>query len=450
MNSKIFRSILLVSLIVFLSSLLFIMGSLHSYFTSVQQNQLKIEAQLAAAGVSLLGEEYLKNFDEESFRLTWIAEDGTVLYDNKSPSGGMENHLEREEIKEAFESGYGESKRYSDTLSERLLYSATLLPDGSVLRVSNAQSAIWLLMLGFTHQIILVIGIALVLSLILAFQLSKRITEPINRIDPNEPEQYIGKEEYKEIEPLLERMDQLQKKAKKNQAELENMSKIRQDFTANVSHELKTPLQAISGCAELLEQGMVKEEDIPAFAGKIRMESQRMTNLVEDIIHLTELDSGGRDYRREIIDLKRVAENAVSSLRPIAEECGIQLTLVGESAEMMGFPDVLYSIVFNLCDNAIKYNRSGGKVEVRVENGPSFASLSVKDTGIGIPEECRERIFERFYRIDKSRSKEVGGTGLGLSIVKHGAIIHDATVQVESVPDCGTEFFLDFPKAFSG
>ncbi len=314
MTNKISKSILYASMLVFLATMVIILGSLYSYFTGVQQSQLKIETKLAAQGVTLSGAEYLDAFDDERYRITWIASDGTVLYDNKASSAGMENHLEREEIKEALRDGYGESKRYSSTLSERLLYSAMLLPDGSVIRLSHMQNTIWSLILGFSQPICIVGAIVIVLSYILASRLSRMITAPINSINPDRPEDYIGKEDYREIDPLLRKMRQQQLRIKSDQEELEKTSRIRQEFTANVSHELKTPLHTISGYAELLEQGLVREEDIAPFAGKIRQESTRVSKLVEDIIDLTKLDVGGKDLVRETVDLFQIAQNAVDSL----------------------------------------------------------------------------------------------------------------------------------------
>ena len=336
--------------------------------------------------------------------------------------------------------------RYSNTLSDKKLYSAIRLSDGSVLRLSIVQMAVWTLLLGFAQPICLVILIAFVLSFVLASRLTKRILNPINSIDPDNPMQHINEEEYKEIAPLLQRIQFQNEQLKRDQKEIEKAALIRQEFTANVSHELKTPLHAISGYAELLENEMVKEEDIKPFAGKMREEATRMTKLVEDIIDLTKLDNGGIEMKWEDCDLYRIAENAVDSLEAPATALDVEVTVDGSEAPIRAIPQLLYSIVYNLCDNGIKYNHSGGKVVVDVQQTPHNTVLRVKDTGIGIPEESRERIFERFYRVDKSRSKEVGGTGLGLSIVKHAVLVHGGKIEVNSEVGKGTEFIVSLPN----
>lgn len=446
MNKKIFNAIWIVAIVVFLASLTFIMGVSYSYFSGVQLKQLKAEAELASQGVTMSGLDYLNSLEAKDYRITWIASDGMVLFDNEADTNDMENHLEREEIREALADGYGESVRYSNTLSDKQLYSAIRLSDGSVLRLSNVQMAVWTLLFGFAQPICFVILIAFVLSLVLASRVSKRILEPINSINPDDPMQHIDEEEYREIAPLLRRIQSQNEQLKQDQKEIEKAALIRQEFTANVSHELKTPLHAISGYAELLENEMVKEEDIKPFASKIRGESSRMTKLVEDIIDLTRLDNGGDEMKWEDCDLYRIAENAVDSLEVAATALGVEVTVDGSDATIRAIPQLIYSIVYNLCDNAIKYNHSGGSVQVRVQQTSYNIVLSIKDTGIGIPEESRERIFERFYRVDKSRSKEVGGTGLGLSIVKHAVIIHNGKIEVKSKLGEGTEMIVTLPK----
>ena len=446
MSKKIFRSIWFVTLIVFLASLLLIMGALYSYFSGVQRSQLRSQTHLAAQGVQRCGKDYFTDLAADDFRMTWIAADGSILYDTDANADQMENHLQRAEVKEALRDGFGESSRYSSTLSEKQLYAAQRLSDGSVLRLSVVQATVWMLFLGFVQPICIVILLALLLSFLLASRLSKRIMEPFNAIDPEHPAEYLDKEEFREIAPLLHKLDRQQRQLHRDREELEKTSQIRQEFTANVSHELKTPLHAISGYAELLENGMVRPEDIQSFASKIRSQSQRMTKLVEDTIDLTRLDCGGSDMHWEEVDLYRVAENAVDSLEIAAQAANVTITLQGGSAMLRGVAPVLYSMVYNLCDNALKYNHGGGSVTVTVEDLLSKVRLSVADTGIGIPKEHQSRIFERFYRVDKSHSKEVGGTGLGLSLVKHAAQIHHASIQLDSEPDKGSVFTITFPK----
>ena len=446
MNKKIFNAIWIVAIMVFLASLLCIMSVSYTYFSGVQTKQLRNETELAAQGVAMSGLDYLSHLDTRDYRVTWISSDGTVLYDNAANTDEMENHLEREEIKEALTEGYGESVRFSNTLSDKQLYSALRLPDGSVLRLSIVQMAVWTLLFGFAQPICFVILIASVLSLVLASRLTKKILEPINGIDPDDPLRHINEEEFREIAPLLRRIQSQNDQLKRDQKEIEKAALIRQEFTANVSHELKTPLHAISGYAELLENEMVKEEDVKPFAGKIREESTRMTKLVEDIIDLTRLDNGGGEMKWEICDVFRIAENAVDSLEAEATALGVEVTVDGSDASIRAIPQLIYSIIYNLCDNAIKYNHCGGSVRVRVSQTSYNTVLSVKDTGIGIPEESTERIFERFYRVDKSRSKEVGGTGLGLSIVKHAVMIHNGKIEVKSKLGEGTEMIVTIPN----
>ena len=449
MSKKIFHSVSVLALSILFASLVVILGVTYSYFSSVFLRQLKIETELAARGVELCGLSYLEQAEHEEHRITWIAADGSILYDNEADSLAMENHLAREEVAAALQNGYGESDRYSKTLSERQFYVAELLSDGTILRLAGTQSSIWTLFFGFGQHISAVILLALFLSLIIASRLAKKIVEPINRIDPDAPLDYLENEEYEEIEPLLRRMSVQQADIRRSQSELEKASQIRQEFTANASHELKTPLHTILGYAELLDNNMVKAEDIPLFAGKIRREAQRLTQLVEDIIDLSLLDSGAGELQRQELDLFHIAKNAVDSVQFYAEEQQVALTLQGESARMNGIPQILYSMIYNLCDNAIKYNHSGGKAEISVHDEGDAVKLCVSDTGIGIPPEYQSRIFERFFRVDKSHSREIGGTGLGLSIVKHGALIHGAKITVESIVRYGSSFTILFPKKSS-
>lgn len=445
MNKKIFNAICLVAIAVFFVTLTFIMGVAYDYFTQMQQNQLRSETQLAARGVTLSGEAYFDTLEVSGYRMTWIDSEGTVLYDSAADSATMENHLQRQEVRQALAEGYGQSSRYSSTLAEKQLYSAQRLEDGTVLRLSIVQMSLWTLVLGLSRPICIVIFLTLIFSMLLASRIAKLIVEPINAIDLDNPRQYYGEEKYLEVEPLLRRIANQQEQLKQDREQIEKASLIRQEFTANVSHELKTPLHAISGYAELLENGMVRPEDVKPFAGKIRSESARMTQLVEDIINLTKLDNGGAETDWEDCNLCRIAENAVDSLQSTAAQEGVKLHFTGENAILRGVPQTLYSIVYNLCDNAIKYHRPHGEVWVSVFPTGAEIILRVKDNGIGIPQECQDRIFERFYRVDKSRSKEVGGTGLGLSIVKHAVLVHHGSIRVISAPNQGAEFVVTLP-----
>lgn len=445
MNRKIFKAIWMVAITVFLASLSFLMGITYDYFSQVQRAQLRAETQLAARGVALSGQAYFEGLAAGSCRMTWISPDGTVLYDSDADSGKMENHLQRQEVKEALHSGFGESSRYSNTLADKQLYAAQRLEDGSVLRLSIVQMSVWTLLLGFLRPICIVVCIALILSMVLASRLAKRIVEPINTIDLDHPAAYTHSENYREVAPLLRRLAHQQEQLKQDKEQIEKASLIRQEFTANVSHELKTPLHVISGYAELLENGIARPEDVGPFAEKIRAEASRMTKLVEDIIDLTKLDGGGGEMVWEHCDLYRIAENAVDALEAAAAKEAVALSLTGESTPIYGVPQLLYSIVYNLCDNAVKYHQPNGRVWVCISREGDSAILTVRDNGIGIPKECQDRIFERFYRVDKSRSKEVGGTGLGLSIVKHAVLIHQGSIHVVSGPGKGSEFRVMFP-----
>ena len=550
MTQKIFRSICLACLAVFLSSLVLIMGALYGYFSRTQLRQLQVETALAAQGVSRDGADYFDRLDVSGLRFTWIAADGSVLYDSASDSSAMENHLEREEIQQALSTGTGTSTRYSSTLLERLLYAAQRLPDGTVLRLASSQYSVVTITLGTLQPILLVAVIAVVLALVLASRLSKRLVRPLNELDLDDP---LSNDCADELAPLLRRIDSQQRQLRAQQSQLrqrreeftavtnnmsegllllsakgavlsinpaaarllgtdkdcvgqdllsvnrslelqnliaqaragrraeavlplsagsyqidanpvvsdgavsgvavlmfdvterESAEQMRREFTANVSHELKTPLHSISGCAELLLNGMVKSEDVERFSRQIYTEAQRMITLVDDIIRLSRLDEGAEGMQWETVDLFSLAEDTVRRLSSTAQGADVSLTLTGEGVSIRGIPQLLEGIVYNLCDNAIKYNRPGGSVTVNVRRVPGYVQLSVADTGIGIPPEHQGRVFERFYRVDKSHSKEVGGTGLGLSIVKHAARIHNAQLDLRSTPGEGTTITVRFP-----
>ncbi len=444
MRNRIFRSICLITFIVLAITLVFVLGGSYQYYSGVQEKQLKNELEMIADGTENAGLDY---FNDDliiaDIRVTWISKDGTVIFDNASKAEAMENHLERPEIKDAMETGYGESSRNSSTLFQRQVYYAKLLQDGSVVRVSENQMTVISLLLGLIQPIGLAIVIILIMAFVIASNVSKKIVEPINNVNLDNPQET---KTYSELQPLLTRLSIQQLQLKKDKEELKKTEQIRQEFTSNVSHELKTPLHAISGYAELIKSGLAAEEDIKPFASKIYDESIRLNQVVEDVIDLSRLDAGALNLSGEETDLYWVAENAIQSLESFSQEKGVKITLSGEHAVFHGVTNLLYSIVYNLCDNAIKYNREGGEVNVNVRDDENEVILSVTDTGIGIPQEHLDRIFERFYRVDKSHSKEVGGTGLGLSIVKHAVSIQKGEIKVSSDVGEGTTFTVTLPK----
>ena len=546
MTKRVFRSIFLASLAVLLAAVVLILGALYTYFSDVQAEQLRLQTALVAHALETEGVSYFDDLDTSDRRITWIAADGTVLYDSRSDSGVMENHLEREEVKAALATGSGTSFRYSDTLMERYIYTAQRLSDGTVLRLSAAQNTVPHLVLGVVKPIILVIGIAVALSALLAGQLTKNIVAPLNELNLDDP---LSNREYVEIQPLLRRLDSQQVQLRAQSQELRQKQKefntvtrslseglvllnssgtvlsinpaatrlleitpnclgadfgvanrntaisaltgekaeenvaltggeylaaaspvksdgavsgvvlllfdvtqkqkaeaLRREFTANVSHELKTPLHAISGYAELMKDGLVPPEDTRHFGEKIYSEAQRMIDLVEDTLRLSRLDEGAADMQWAPIDLYETAKSAMQELTAPAELKNVSIQLEGKKTVIQGIPQLVSGIVFNLMDNAVKYNKDGGLVIVRLGEEKGQAVLTVTDTGIGISPEHQERVFERFYRVDKSHSKEIGGTGLGLSIVKHAVAYHHGTIALKSEVGKGTEIAVRFPQ----
>lgn len=554
MTKRIFRSICLVAFSVFTASILLFMFVLYQYFSEVQVNQLRMQTNLAAQGTVNEGEKYFEGLDVRDYRITWIDADGTVLYDSRSKPDEMENHFEREEIRQALSKGVGESARYSATLMERSIYCARLLPDGTILRLSIAQNTLLTLLIRMFWPICIIFAVAVILSLILASRLSKGIVKPLNELNLDNPAENDG---YDELAPLLQRIalqqhqirqqsDELRKKQSEFETvttgmaegivllndnkiilginpaavwlfdtdnscvgkcilsvnhslelqeilreaeagrhaerimelgngryqldvspvladglvsgivllmldvtEKERSEQMRREFTANVSHELKTPLHTISGCAELLVNGMVKQEDITKFSAQIYAEAQRMIHLIEDIIRLSHLDEGADGMKHEKVNLYALAEDTIQTLLTEAKASGIEIRLCGNPAFVYGIKQLIQEIIYNLCDNAVKYNCQGGSVCVTVKEEENGVRLLVSDTGIGIPAEYQDRIFERFYRVDKSHSKEIGGTGLGLSIVKHAAKLHNAEIGLESSIGRGTTFSIYFPNGSS-
>lgn len=549
MTKKIFKSILIVAGTVLLASIVIIMGCLYEYFSNIQKDKLADELDIAASAVELYGTDYLKNIDSERYRITWIQADGKVIYDTQAGADSMENHADRQEVKQALAEGEGSSSRYSDTLMEKTSYYARLLDDGSVLRVSTTYATAGLLVLGMLQPILVVLIAALVLSGILARRISKRIVEPMNSIDLDRP---LENDTYEELSPLLNRINQQHKEIEMqmrylkqrtdeftqitesmkeglillddkgnvlsiNEAaqniletdsdcigqsflsiersrninnaiqsafeeghseiyaqygsreyqvdisriesggetvgavllafditEQQNAQRNRREFTANVSHELKTPLQGIIGSAELIENGMVKPEDMPRFTGHIRKEASRLVTLIEDILRLSQLDEG-RQMPSEQVDLFELADEVKSVLEGACEAKHINMKLMGEHVCVDGVKRLLYEIIYNLCDNAVKYNNEGGIADIDISSDEKNAYITVRDSGIGIPQDQQQRVFERFYRVDKSHSKESGGTGLGLSIVKHAVSYHNGTVSMKSEPGNGTEIRVALP-----
>ena len=542
MTSKIMKSILSVAIAVLMASLTIITGILYPYFGSVQESQLKDELSLAASATQQLGKGYLEKLNADRYRLTWVNADGTVIYDSHVDAATMENHADREEIREALASGTGSSTRQSSTLTEQTIYEATRLNDGSVLRVSVSRATVLVLVLGMLRPIAIVLVIAIVLSAWLAHRMAKTIVAPLNNLNLDNP---MENEAYEELSPLLHRIhaqhleiksqlrtlqhkqnefeqitgnmkealvlldstgrilsinpaartlfgagitcigedfltiDRKQNmrlalqttreqgsadfRARENGREYQfdlsridsdgnhhgmvilafditeqvNAEKNRQEFTANVSHELKTPLQSIIGSAELMENGIVKAEDAPRFVGRIRKEASRLVTLIDDIIRLSQLDDG-TDMPHEEVSLKVLSEEVCETLADAAKLKGVSLEIIGEDGVVNGVRRLLYEVVYNLCDNAIKYNQPGGRVKVTVARKSGEVLLSVQDTGIGISPEHQEKVFERFYRVDKSHSRQSGGTGLGLSIVKHAVQYHHGRIILESEQNKGT------------
>lgn len=444
MSRRIFLNMFMISTAVLVLSTLLTVAIVYTNFTKQNAEVLESEILSIKNGVELNGTNFLESLDTKH-RVTLINKDGTVIFDNEVSPENMENHNEREEVKEAREKGQGYSERYSETLSEKTVNIAVTLENDSVLRVSEKLSTVWFVVVeSLLPMFSLMIGVIIIATL-LSFRVSNSIIKPINEIDIANPKK---EKVYVEIEPLLNKIEEQNKQIscqiKELQAEHERQDNLRRDFTANVSHELKTPLTSISGFAEIIQNGLVKEEDIRRFAGKIHNESQRLIILVGDIIKLSQLDGNDISVKMEPIDLYETSQAVMSHLEDAAEKKGVSLKLTGIHSVVTGAEQIIEEMIFNLVDNAIKYNKPGGKVMVEIKRADEGVELSVSDNGIGIAKEEQERIFERFYRVDKNRSKDIGGTGLGLSIVKHGAIFHNARLSVESQIGKGTTIKIIF------
>ena len=449
MKNRIFKGIFLVAILVWLACLVLILGALYLQYNGEYARELKNEANIVARAVEVSGMDYLESLQlEENHRITWIAADGTVKFDSSVSETGMENHKDRPEVTEAERTGYGEDTRYSKTLAEKTMYSAIRLSDGSVLRVSQIQFSIFTLVLSMIQPILIILIMAVILSALLAARIARRIVDPLNQIDLDDPE---AAETYEEVRPLVNRIAEqnleLNSRISRLQTDVDEKTReaeYRKEFTANVSHELKTPLTSISGFAEIIKNGIVKEEDIPRFAGRIYDEAQRLITLVEDIIKLSQLDEKQIAAKKERLDLYMLCQDVLYTLEQAAEQRQIALHLAGKHLYVEAVDQIVEEIIYNLCDNGIKYNRAGGSVTVTVCEEDGRPAVKVSDTGIGIPQEDLDRVFERFYRVNKSHSKEIGGTGLGLSIVKHGAAYHGADINVESRLGEGTHITIIF------
>ena len=549
MTAKIFRNAFLIGFTVLLACILLFFFIMYSNYQAQAFDNLAIEAEHISEGMQICGGESYLSAVQSGERITWIAADGSVLYDNMADSSTMENHLQRPEVAEAFETGSGRSDRYSSTILEKNNYYALLLKDGTVLRVAGKQTSLAAMALMLVQPSLWIVVLVLVLCGLLAMRLARQIVRPINAINPDNPN---ATPTYPELQPLITRLQEqnrtihtqlselstrqrefdaitenmregflivdnkcsilssnrsalrllgindAQKPENLHQAvcsgklldlvdnalagtrgdeeitvgggiwqlfanpvitaghvtgaiiifmdvtEREQREALRREFSANVSHELKTPLTSITGFAELMKEGMVPKEKMQEFSGDIYRESRRLIDLVDDIIQLSRLDEGTANFSKSPVDLYTLSGQVIESLRPVAQKQDITLTLSGQHAVIEGVEQLLQEMVYNLCDNAIKYNISGGSVTVSVWQNGQTVTLSVVDTGIGIPYADQSRVFERFYRVDKSHSKEVGGTGLGLSIVKHAAQYHGAKLELKSDPGRGTAIAVNF------
>ena len=438
MKSRIQRSMVLIisiTLVLFYAILAVI---LYNRNMNILESEVQQEAKYIQKAIDIAGTRYLEEMAsvDWSARVTCITPDGEVLYDSRRNSEDLENHSQRAEVREALASGEGEDVRMSDTVGREMYYYALLLDDGSVLRVAREMDGLVRTALNVLPVMGGLAVLMVVFALFLARWQTKRLIKPINELDLEHP---LENSVYPELTPLLEAMDRQNK-------EKEAVSNMRKEFSANVSHELKTPLTSISGYAEIMMNGLVRPADIPLFSERIYKEARRLITLVEDIIKLSKLDEESVELEKEEVNLYELTREIVSRLSPQASQKNIRMEVTGEPVLCKGIRQILDEMIYNICENAIKYNNDNGRVTVWVGDTLNGPKISVTDTGIGIPKEHQERIFERFYRVDKSHSKERGGTGLGLSIVKHGAILHGAKVNVESEPGKGTRMEILFPQ----
>lgn len=551
MNKKIFRSSMVIAMLVLIASIALIMGVLFNYFELQLKDELSQKIKYISQAVENEGVSFFDGIETGNERITLISADGKVIFDTAADAESLGDHSDRKEFIEAAQNGFGTSERYSDTLSEKTIYYAVKLSDGSILRISATEYTVVTILIGIIQPIALIIILAVIISAVLSSRISKSIVRPINDIDLDFPE---NNDVYDELSPLLKKIslqnkiiaEQLKEAAKKQEEfrlitenmdegflvidkdmqlltyntsalrsldipqnmPVENINilsfnrtrnfrevieksllgqraeeemqlfektynlianpvkedgrtigavivilditerikreQLRREFTSNVSHELKTPLTSISGFAEIMSQGGNSEETVIDFSRSIYNEAQRLISLVMDIIKLSELDEKNPSFEKESVDLYSVSENVINELAAAAQKKNISTSLIGEHYKIIGVRKVIEEMLYNLFDNAIKYNKVNGFAEIRINSEENKIILIVRDTGIGIPRSDQSRVFERFYRVDKGRSKADGGTGLGLSIVKHGAILHNAEIVLESEPDKGTEIKIVF------
>ena len=438
MRSKIQKSMILVLCITLVISYLLLTVAVYNQTFQNLQTEVEQEARYIKGAIDISGTEYLEAMDDvqQNTRVTVINPEGTVQYDSKDDKLTLANHKNRTEVKEALLHGEGRDVRVSDTIKERSIYYAILLKDGNVLRVSRTVDNVLPMFIQVLPYMAMIAAVMICFAIVLARWQTARLIRPINELDLNEP---LKNNIYDELTPLLESID-------KQNKEKDAVAQMRKEFSANVSHELKTPLTSISGYAEIMKSGLVKPEDMPKFSERIYDEASRLITLVEDIIKLSRLDEERVEIEKEDVDLFELARDVCGRLALPAEKKHVRIEVTGESTICYGVRPVLQEMIYNICANGIKYNKEGGKLKVWVGNTLSGKKVIIRDTGIGIPQEDIERIFERFYRVDKSHSKQSGGTGLGLSIVKHGAALHQAEVNVESELGKGTKMELVFPN----
>lgn len=438
MRKKIQRSMVMVLAVTLLLSYIILTLITYNRNLDTLEAEVRQEAKYIQAAINISGAEYLEEMDgvDWTTRVTQIDENGDVLYDTRRDSSTLENHSGRKEVREALAEGEGEDVRMSDTVGQEMYYYALLLDDGTVLRASKSMDGLVRTALGNLPVMAGLAAIMLILAYFMAKWQTRRLVKPIYDLDLEHP---LDNETYDELTPFLEAMDRQNK-------EKEAVSNMRKEFSANVSHELKTPLTSISGYAEIMKNGMVRPQDIPLFSERIYKEARRLITLVEDIIKLSKLDEESVELEKQDVDLYELTREIISRLSPQASQKSIRMEVTGEPVKYFGIRQILDEMIYNVCENAVKYNVDNGRVSVWVGNTLEGPKVTVSDTGIGIPKEHHERIFERFYRVDKSHSKERGGTGLGLSIVKHGALLHGAKVTVDSMPGRGTKIEMQFPK----